>query len=234
MQVDVDASPARGAGVNPEDPPLRWEVSQGDNELGGGDRPRGPHRRLQLRRRRGRAAAARRARRCSRSAATACTGCAAASTTRRATAAPPRPTRRRPRSTRSPPRRSARCCPRSTPRRRRTRSSACPTARPGQTFPLRFSPVLKPHDGRDARGPGPGVRRLGGVGAAARLRRLDRVRPPLHPQPGRRRGRARAGDPRDRRRLDPVRRDPAEGRAPALHRATATAAGAPATSPPAR
>ena len=31
VQVDVDASPARGAGVNPEDPPLRWEVSQGDN-----------------------------------------------------------------------------------------------------------------------------------------------------------------------------------------------------------
>ncbi len=32
VQVDVDASPARGAGVNPEDPPLRWEVSQGDND----------------------------------------------------------------------------------------------------------------------------------------------------------------------------------------------------------
>jgi predicted phage baseplate assembly protein len=31
IQVEVDASPARGAGVNPEDPPLRWEVSQGDN-----------------------------------------------------------------------------------------------------------------------------------------------------------------------------------------------------------
>ena len=30
MQIDVDASQARGAGVNPEDPPLRWEVSQGD------------------------------------------------------------------------------------------------------------------------------------------------------------------------------------------------------------
>ena len=28
----MDASQARGAGVNPEDPPLRWEVSQGDNE----------------------------------------------------------------------------------------------------------------------------------------------------------------------------------------------------------
>ena len=32
FQIDVDASPARGAGVNPEDPPLRWEVSQGDNQ----------------------------------------------------------------------------------------------------------------------------------------------------------------------------------------------------------
>jgi predicted phage baseplate assembly protein len=32
MRVDVDASPARGAGVSPEDPPLRWEVSQGDNQ----------------------------------------------------------------------------------------------------------------------------------------------------------------------------------------------------------
>ena len=32
VQIDVDASPARGAGVNPEDPPLRWEVSQGDNQ----------------------------------------------------------------------------------------------------------------------------------------------------------------------------------------------------------
>ncbi len=32
MQIDVDASQARGAGVNPEDPPLRWEVSQGDGQ----------------------------------------------------------------------------------------------------------------------------------------------------------------------------------------------------------
>ena len=32
IEVDVDASQARGAGVNPEDPPLRWEVSQGDDE----------------------------------------------------------------------------------------------------------------------------------------------------------------------------------------------------------
>src|SRR5262249_31658438 len=27
VQVEVDCSPARGAGVDPEDPPLRWEVS---------------------------------------------------------------------------------------------------------------------------------------------------------------------------------------------------------------
>ena len=32
VQIDVDASQARGAGVNPEDPPLRWEVSQPDGE----------------------------------------------------------------------------------------------------------------------------------------------------------------------------------------------------------
>jgi predicted phage baseplate assembly protein len=32
MEVDVDASQARGAGVNPDDPPLRWEVSQGDGQ----------------------------------------------------------------------------------------------------------------------------------------------------------------------------------------------------------
>lgn len=30
LKVSVDASPARGAGVDPEDPPLRWEVSAGD------------------------------------------------------------------------------------------------------------------------------------------------------------------------------------------------------------
>jgi predicted phage baseplate assembly protein len=30
MQVDVDCSQARGAGVDPEDPPLRWEVSIAD------------------------------------------------------------------------------------------------------------------------------------------------------------------------------------------------------------
>jgi predicted phage baseplate assembly protein len=32
MQIEVDASQARGAGVNPEDPPLRWEVSESDGQ----------------------------------------------------------------------------------------------------------------------------------------------------------------------------------------------------------
>ncbi len=71
--------------------------------------------------------------------------------------------------------------------------------------------------GRDAGGPGPRVRRLGTLGAARRLRRLHRVRPPLQPRPGLRRRRVRPGDPRDGRRLDPVRRRPAEGRRAALH-----------------
>ena len=57
VQIEVDASQARGAGVNPEDPPLRWEVSQPDGEWAPGDGARGPHGRLQLRLRHGRARA---------------------------------------------------------------------------------------------------------------------------------------------------------------------------------
>ena len=34
LEVDVDCSQARGAGVDPEDPPLRWEVSSSDAEGG--------------------------------------------------------------------------------------------------------------------------------------------------------------------------------------------------------
>ena len=51
---------------------------------------------------------------------------------------------------------------------------------------------------RDARGPGPRDRRLGALGAARGLRRLDRVRPPLRARPRLGRDRARPGDPRDR------------------------------------
>ena len=93
------------------------------------------------------------------------------------------------------------------------RSSASPTARRARSSRCATAPVLKPAVRRDARGPGPGVRRLGALGAARRLRRLDRVRPPLHARPRLGRDRVRPGDPRDRRRLDPVRRRAAEGRA---------------------
>jgi predicted phage baseplate assembly protein len=34
LEVDVDCSQARGAGVDPEDPPLRWEVSCAEEETG--------------------------------------------------------------------------------------------------------------------------------------------------------------------------------------------------------
>jgi len=32
LRVSLEASPARGAGVRPDDPPLRWECSQGDSD----------------------------------------------------------------------------------------------------------------------------------------------------------------------------------------------------------
>ena len=34
LEIDVDCSQARGAGVDPEDPPLRWEVSDAEEESG--------------------------------------------------------------------------------------------------------------------------------------------------------------------------------------------------------
>ena len=105
---------------------------------------------------------------------------------------------------------------------------------PGQIFPLRNAPVLKPMAGRDARGPGPRVRRLGALGAARRLRRLDRVRPPLQPRRRLGRDRVRPRDPRDRRRLDAVRRRPAQGRGAALHPLPPRRRAAWATSPPGR
>ena len=173
-QVDVDASQARGAGVNPEDPPLRWEVSQGDDEwdeaivledLTGGFNYGSGTVELELPPRSAIAAARRPPH------------ALAALPDRRQDA----PRRRRDdlhaarrRSTRSPPRRSARCCPPRTPRRSSARSLGVSDGTPGQVFPLRYHPVLKPGAGRDARGPGPGVRRLGALGAA---RRTSSARP---------------------------------------------------------
>ena len=216
MLVDVDASPARGAGVNPEDPPLRWEVSQGDNgweeaivleDLTGGFnygagavelqlpprsavQPLGGHRMHWLR-------------------------CRIDDKTRHGGAATT--------YTQAPEIYSLTAAPIGAllPAQHAAQEEnevlGVSDGTPGQNVPAALQPGAQARDRRDARGPGPRVRRLGGLGAAPRLRHLDRVRPPLHPQPGRRRGRARAGHPRDRRRLDPVRRHPAQGRAHALH-----------------
>ena len=225
MQVDVDASPARGAGVNPEDPPLRWEVSQGDNgweeavvleDLTGGFnygagtvelqlpprsavQPLGGHRMHWLR-------------------------CRIDDKTRHGGAATT--------YTQAPEIYSLTAAPIGAllpalhAAQEENEILGVSDGTPGPDVPAALQPGAQARDRRDARGPGPGVGRLGGLGAAARLRHLDGVRPPLHPQPGRRRDRARSGDPRDRRRLDAVRRHPAQGRAACASRATATAAAA--------
>ena len=145
----------------------------------------------------------RRARRCSRSAATACTGCAAGSTTRRATAAPRRRTRRRPRSTRSRPRRSARCCPSLHAAQEENEILGVSDGTPGPDVPAALQPGAQAHDRRDARGPGPGVGRLGGVGAAPGLRRprpsstatTSSTRSPARSSSGRRSARPTAAGP---------------------------------------
>ena len=184
MQVDVDASQARGAGVNPEDPPLRWEVSQGDGrweeaivleDLTGGfnygsgtvELELPPRSAIEPRRRPPPALAALPDRR-------------PHAPRRRGR----RPTRSRRRSTRSPPAPiGARLPVDARLARSSARCSASSDGTPGQIFPLRHRPVLKPAQRRDARGPGPRVRRLGALGAARGLRRLDRVRPPLRARP---------------------------------------------------
>jgi predicted phage baseplate assembly protein len=146
MQIEVDASQARGAGVNPEDPPLRWEVSQADGEwadaivledLTGGFNygsgtvelelpPRSVVQPL---------------------AATACTGCAAGS--------PRRPRSGRTGATYSHPPEiysitaapmGARLPPR-TPRAIEREIIGVSDGTPGQSPPLRNQPVLKPHTG---------------------------------------------------------------------------------------
>ena len=129
-------------GVRPEDPPLRWEASQGARRLDGGRGARRPHRRLQLRLRERSSSNARPARGWSRSRAGGCTGFGAGSPRRRASAARPPPTSTRPRSTGSPPRRSARCSPPSTRRSRSPSRSEPSDGAPGETFTLRFAPVV--------------------------------------------------------------------------------------------
>ena len=216
IEVDVDASQARGAGVNPEDPPLRWEVSQGDNQwleaevledLTGGFnygsgtvtlelpprsavQPLAGHRMHWIR-------------------------CRIDDKTRHGGAAttytqPPEIYSITAGVDRRPAARHARLPDHPRDRRRLRRHA-------GPDLPAAQLPGAQARVRRDARDPGPGVGRLVALGAARRLRRLDGVRPPLHARPRLGRDRVRPGDPRDRRRLDPVRRRAAEGRRAALH-----------------
>ena len=216
IQIDMEASQARGAGVNPEDPPLRWEVSQGDNQwapaivledLTGGFNYGSGTVELELPPRSAVAPIAGQRLywlRC-RITDTTASGRQGASYTHA-----PEIYSMHGRADRRPPARDARVADRARDPRHLRRH-----ARPD--LPAAPPPGAEGRPGRDARGPGPGHRRLGALGVAQRLRRLHPARPPLHGRPRVRRRRARPGDPRDERPLDPVRRGPAQGRDPALH-----------------
>ena len=234
LQVDVDCSQARGAGVDPEDPPLRWEVSA-SRPRPAGARPRcsptrpaasttaaarraaaaGPPR-ADARRRAARVLAALPPRRRTRSGA------------RRAgfthppeiyaiTAAPIGALIPAAHSARAP---GASCSARATARR--ASASSCATRPCSSRRRPRTLEVLDADDGEWQ------------TWEQRRVVRRERPRrPPLRARRRRRHDRARPRGPLARRRLAAVRRDPAEGRAAAHDRATATAAAAAATSRPA-
>ena len=233
LQVDVDASPARGAGVSPEDPPLRWEVSQGDNQwdeaivledlTGGFNYGAGA----------GRAAAP-------------------AALRDPAAGRPPHALGALPHRRQDPPRRRRHDLHAGArdllDHRRAGRRAAAGLARGagGERGARRVRRHPRPDlraallaraqalAGRDARGPGPGVRRLGGVGAA---RPTSWSRPRSIATTSSTRCRARSSSaPRSAR---PTAAGPSTARCRPRARScaspsTATAAGATATSPPAR
>ncbi len=210
LQVSMEASTARGAGVDPEDPPLRWEVSGGDGQwedaevledLTGGFNYGSGTVELQCPPRSAiEPLAGKRLRwlRCRIDDKTR-TG---ASTT----------------YTHPPEIYSITAAPvgalleSSHSARAESEILGVSDGTPGQVFQLRNAPVLKPRTERAPGGAGPRVGRLGALGAARELRRLDPVRAPLHARRRLRRGRAGPGDPRDRRRLVAVRRGAGQGR----------------------
>ena len=216
LQVDVDASPARGAGVSPEDPPLRWEVSQGDNQweeaivledLTGGFnygagavelqlpprsaiQPLGGHRMHWVR-------------------------CRIDDKTRHGGAATTYTQAPEIYSITAAP--VGALLPASHAAQEENEVLGVSDGTPGQTFALRYSPVLKPSQGETLEVQDP----ESGDWAAWELRpdfvvstTFDRH---YVAQPGGGRDRARPRDPRDRRRLDPVRLGAAQGRGHALH-----------------
>ena len=200
VQVSIEASMARGAGVNPEDPPLRWEASQGDGAWAEVEVLSDLHRRLQLRLGNGRAPVPARRRASSRSPGGDCTGCAAGSRRRRAPAASP------PRTSNAPEIYQITAAPLGA--LLAAEHAAVESARvagreqtvsPGETLALRFAPGARARSRRDARGPGTG--RVSGrpweqVESFAGFRAR---RSPLHDRPRPRRDRARPRAARARR-----------------------------------
>ena len=182
IQIDVDASQARGAGVNPEDPPLIWEVSQGDNEwapatvledLTGGFNYGSGTVELELPPRSAIAPIAGQRLYWLRCRITELTASGREGATYShapeiysITAVPM--------GARLPV--HARVVDRARDARllRRHARPDLPAAQP---------PGAEGRPGRDARGPGPGHGRLGALGVPQRLRRLHRARPPLHRGP---------------------------------------------------
>ena len=99
----------------------------------------------------------------------------------------------------------------------RARSSACPTARPARSSRCATARCSSRRRARRSRS----RTRSPATGRAGSCARTSSARPSSTATStldlGQRRGRARPGDPRDRRRLDAVRRGPAQGRGAALH-----------------
>ena len=207
LQVEIDGSTARGAGVDPEDPPLRWEMSR-RRPLGRRRSAVGSHRRVQLRlrHRRGPVPAdagavslggrSLRWLRCRLDALTR-SGAGGASYTH-------------------PPEifsitavRSARWC---RPRiaRRRATNSRHQRRHPGQRFPLRFSPVVPLSDGETLEVREPGGDRWAPWTAVDRSPRSGRDR---HFKLDTNAGEVELGPggAPARRRLDAVRGDPSQG-----------------------
>ena len=233
IQIDIEASQARGAGVNPEDPPLRWEVSQGEDkwapatvleDLTGGFNYGSGTVELELPPRSAVAAIAGQRLhwlRC-RITDTTASGRQGASYTHAPeiysiTAAPV--------GARLPATHASLIEREILGVQRRHARPDLPAAPP---------PGAEGRRGRDARGPGPGHRRLGALGVAHRLRRLDRSTTATSPSissPAR----SSSARPSARRAGAGSSTAPCRPRARSCaSRATATAAGATATSPPAR
>ena len=214
MRITVEAEPARGAGVDPRRPPLRWEMSAGEQP--GGDLAWEPVTVLEdttggfnfgSRRRPARVRRRQRARPVRRPspALAALPRRDARGGRRRGLRAPARGLHDHRRARRRDPHLPARRARRQRGPRRERRHAGPVVHRPAPADPRALRR-------RVARGARPADRRLGALGAAGRLQRVRPRRPRLRLRPGARHDRARPRGPPGRRRLALLRRGAAEGR----------------------